>query len=74
MICSLAGPQLAPLNASLTSNHPECITMSWDPPRYPNGQIQYYEVKFKPFYWPIIYVHVASVVLTPHSDIMISKS
>lgn len=51
LIFAIAAPDLQPMdvNLSLVDNS-SCVTLTWKPPRYPNGKIQYYEVYYLALY------------------------
>ena len=38
------GPQKAPRSVTLSANNASCVTLTWTPPRWPNGNITQYEV------------------------------
>ena len=39
------GPQRAPRSVTLSVNNASCVTLTWSPPPWPNGDITGYEVR-----------------------------
>ena len=44
MFMVLLGPQKAPRSVTLSVNNASCVTLTWSPPEWPNGDITRYEV------------------------------
>lgn len=42
----ILGPQISPTDIKITAVNATCVSMSWEPPEYPNGQITGYKVGY----------------------------
>ncbi|XP_067932743.1 receptor-type tyrosine-protein phosphatase delta-like [Watersipora subatra] len=41
----IVGPQLSPVSFNMRVDSPKCVTLSWEPPNWPNGPITGYQYK-----------------------------
>ena len=44
LIFAILGPQIAPTSVGIRVDNSTCVTLSWQPPQWPNGPITGYQV------------------------------